>query len=69
MRSKSFLVLGLAAVLAVAAATASVYQRQSLHALPATPQALFPGLLEAVNEVVAVRVDLAEGSLTIQKGQ
>ena len=36
MRSKSLSILGLAAVLAVAAAATSVNQRQSRHALPQT---------------------------------
>ncbi len=67
MRSKSFLALFLAAVLAVAAAAASVYQRQTSHALPATPATLFPGLQGQINEVRKIDVVLPEGTFTIEK--
>jgi Domain of unknown function (DUF4340) len=69
MRSKSFLVLAVAALLAVTAAAGSVYWRATSHALPPTPAALFPGLLDRVNEVARVEVATAHGSFTIKKGE
>ena len=67
MRSKSFLILAATTALAVAGAVASVYQRQAGHVLPSPPAALFPGLLEQVNQVAQVVVVSPQGTFTIDK--
>lgn len=69
MRSKSFLILTAVTVLAAVAAAGSVYWRATSHALPPTPTALFPDLLERVNEVARVDVATASGSFSIRKGE
>lgn len=69
MRSKSFLILGLVTLLAVLAAAASAYWRATSHALPPTPAALFPGLIERVNEVAAIEVASSAAKFSVVRGE
>ena len=67
MRTKAILILAIVTVVAVAGAAASVYQREGAHGLPRPPSALFPGLLDKVNDVAKVSVASPESSFTIEK--
>jgi len=67
MRSKPFLVLAVLTVLALAAAAASIVERQNANRLPDVPAALFPGLMDRVNDVATVDVATPAGAFTIRR--
>ena len=67
MRTKSFLFLLVVTAISVAAAAAAVHQRESRARLAEVPSALYPGLVERVNEVVKATVVTPEDRFTVVK--
>lgn len=67
MRSRSLITLALATIVAVVAAAASVYVRQSQARLPEMSGLLFPGLVDQVNDVATLQIVSPEGTYTIAR--
>jgi hypothetical protein len=66
-RSRSLLILAVATALAVALAVWVVLDRQARQTLAAPDDALFPGLVDRVNEVAKVEVVTPEASFAITR--
>lgn len=68
MKSRSLIVLAVITVVAVVAAGWAVLDRQRSSQVASVPAALFPGLIDRVNEVVELDVDAPGLAFAIVKG-